>query len=154
MEIKENAGTSVNLLASISNEPTNFNEGESFNSNNNDAPDNCINTKGQHNKNVSGIIIHTSSQEQNYGGRYPTLSKCEVNQLTTYTRISFFRRCKFVNAAVIHGHMKKCFEHMMVFNTNDRFKKTFHVVKCVKDTLSSRRGYATTQICHKLRGTL
>ena len=94
------------------------------------------------------------NEEGKYSKKYPTLTKSEIIHLTTYTRKIFFRRCKFVNTGLIHGHMNTFFKNMMVFDKIARVEKTFHVVRYIKDTLSSRRGYATHQICKKLRGML
>jgi hypothetical protein len=100
------------------------------------------------------VVIDISAQEKHYGKKYSALTKEEINQLTTYTRKTFFRRCKFVNPGILHSHMDKFFTHMMVNDHNEKVTKTYHVMQCVKDTLSSRRGYSTTLICNKMRGKL
>jgi hypothetical protein len=85
--------------------------------------------------------------------KYCTLTRDEVNQLTTYTRKSFCRRCKFVSSGILNSHKPIFFRQILLHDVKLQNEKTFHIFQCVKDTLSSRRGYSTTQICHKLRGT-
>jgi hypothetical protein len=103
-------------------------------------------------KEGSNIIIDLSKSGAAYGKQYNSLTKEEINQLTTYTRKSFFRRCKFVDSGILHCHLDKFFEHIMVNDEKQKLEKTFHVLQCVKDTLSSRRGYSISQIGTKLRG--
>jgi hypothetical protein len=152
---QDDKGTSsVNLLPSSIDEtsPRKSNMNNSLECREEQNIDGSLKSNRQNN-NDPKIMIEINTNEGHYGKRYPSLTKCEINHLTTYTRKTFFRRCKFVSAGVLHGHMNKFFDHMMIFDPAMRIEKTFHVVKCVKDTLSSRRGYATTQICNKLRGT-
>lgn len=99
------------------------------------------------NNQVEQTMIEEKSER-----KYESLTRDEVNQLTTYTRKSFFRRCKFVNSVLVQGHMNNFFEQIRVKDRNLQIAKTFHVIQCVKETLSSRRGYCTSQICNKMRG--
>jgi hypothetical protein len=71
----------------------------------------------------SNIVINTPTNEASFGKKYKSLTKDEVNQLTTYTRKSFFRRCKFVNSGIIHGHMDKFFDHIMVHDKGKKLRK-------------------------------
>jgi len=100
------------------------------------------------------IVIEVNASICNNGKKYQSLTKEEINQLMTYARKTFFRRCKFVNNGILHSHLNTFFKHMMISDPNMKTNKTCEVIKCVKDTLSSRRGYSTTLICNKMRGTL
>jgi hypothetical protein len=151
-ERHETCNSSINLLKSETTKDCDSDSDDSKCGKNVYAQNNLLVPLQRKSGNDSETSIDAAAMENNNGKRYPSLSKCEVNQLTTYTRKTFFRRCKFVNAGVMHAHINIFFDHMMVFDTNERIAKAFHVVKCVKDTLSSRRGYATTQICNKIRG--
>lgn len=110
--------------------------------------------QSQHFENNDNNDMCLTTNEVKSFRKYGSLTKEEVNQLTTYTRKTFFRRCKFVNPVIIHGHMNKFFDQILVREKNLQISKTFHVMQCVKETLSSRRGYCTSQICSKLRGML
>lgn len=154
----ENFGASINLLAEDSTNiqicPINASLKHSQTNECANLPVRVTNDALIHSEEASEIVIENNIQDHYCCKKYPTLTKCEINQLTSYTRKTFFRRCKFVNAGVLHSHMPKFFQQMMVSDPNSRLTKTVHVIKCVKDTLSSRRGYATTQICNRLRGKL
>jgi hypothetical protein len=113
------------------------------------STNNIRHTSSSRNENV---VIDISAQHKHYGKKYSSLTKEEINQLTTYTRKTFFRRCKFVNPGILHSHIDKFYTHMMVNDPEEKVSKTYHVMQCVKDTLSSRRGYSTTLICNKMRG--
>jgi hypothetical protein len=114
---------------------------------------NDLETEMHGNNLTKETVINVLVPDKNCGNKYVALTKEEINHLTTYTRKTFFRRCKFVNHGILHLHMKTFFDHMMVRDDSAKIKKTFAVVQCVKDTLSSRRGYSTTLICNKMRGT-
>ena len=84
--------------------------------------------------------------------KYSTLMSAEVHALSHYIRRTLFRKIKFVNEPIMMDLLPEVFKKLDISDPDEQKKKTRDLMKCIKDTLSSRRGYTTQIVVNKLRG--
>jgi hypothetical protein len=83
--------------------------------------------------------------------KYPTLKDAETHALSHFIRRTLFRRIKFLNDSIMHGILDELYKKLEITDPEDRKTKTSDLIKCTRDTLSSRRGYSNQIIINKLR---
>jgi hypothetical protein len=88
--------------------------------------------------------------------KYGQLLPSEIGNLTRYVRKELFFRMKFVTNSMFEKYKitELCFQQINITDPEEKLKKQQCVIKIVKDTMNSRRGYASQLLTTKLSGKL
>jgi hypothetical protein len=84
--------------------------------------------------------------------KYPSLQEAEIHALSHYIRRTLFRKLKFLNHAIMQDLLKEIHLKLEITDPEKQREKITDLIKCTKDTLTSRRGYTSQIIVNKLRG--
>jgi len=84
--------------------------------------------------------------------KYPSLNEAETHALSHLIRRTLFRKLKFLNHAIMQDLLKEIHLKLEITDPEKQREKITDLIKCTKDTLSSRRGYTSQIIVNKLRG--
>jgi len=84
--------------------------------------------------------------------KYPSLNQAETHGLAHFIRRTIFRKLKFLNHAIMQDLLKEIHLKLEITDPEKQREKINDLIKCTKDTLSSRRGYTSQIIVNKLRG--
>lgn len=83
--------------------------------------------------------------------KYPSLTGAEHTSIKRHARKEIFHRVKFVTTEMFDYLLPKCYDTLKITDEVEKALKKNSIIRLVKDTLNSRRGYASQLVSEKLR---